>query len=103
MAELWGVGPPLVLTLLPHTLIMWIFICTWSQSIHEKNPPSKNGGGLGWTFPFGIFFFCFCNSGRIYIGKTYISKFSSFLKIYWLSGKIQGEEKNHKKQTNKQT
>jgi hypothetical protein len=41
----------------------------------------KNGGELGWTFPFGNFF-VFCNFVRIYTKKMYISKAFSFLKKF---------------------
>jgi hypothetical protein len=36
----------------------------------RKIHPSKNGGGLGWTFHFGKYLFFLLQFVEIYIGKT---------------------------------
>jgi hypothetical protein len=93
-------GRPPIITLLPHTLIMWIFICIWFQiSIQDKNPPIKKWWVIKVNLSLWQIYIYIANLCKFTWEKHISPIFQLFL--YWRNAKKLGAKKNPKKKKKK--
>ncbi len=71
--------PPLKTLLPPRPNYVNLYLHMVPKYPMRKIHPSKNGGGIRVDFHCGKYLFFLLQVMQIYIGKTYISKFSSFV------------------------